>query len=88
MEHYEIQNGRLTYEDESLDFDMEMDNLNHSGNGDFAADVFDLVTTTDVEALTVEMEGMTYLRKAKTNLEATLNMNINCLLYTSPSPRD
>ncbi len=82
MEQYAIKNGQLTYIDESLDFDMEMLHLNHTGSGDFSESIFDLVTQTQVESLTVEMEGMTYLRKAKADLDATINMNINELLFT------
>ena len=82
MEQYSIQNGQLFYVDKSLDFEMEMQNLNHTGSGDFSESIFDLVTHTQVEALTVEMEGMTYLRQAKANLGATINMNINDLIFT------
>ena len=82
MEKYSIKNGQISYVDESLDFEMEMDNLNHIGGGDFSESIFDLVTQTQVEALTVEMEGMTYLRKAKADLDATINMNINDLIFT------
>lgn len=82
MEQYSIKNGQLTYVDKSLDFEMEMNNLNHTGAGDFSESIFDLTTQTQVEALTVEMEGMTYLRKAKADLAATINMNINDLIFT------
>lgn len=82
MEQYIIKNGQLNYVDESLDFEMEMDNLNHTGSGNFSESIFDLVTQTQVEALTVEMEGMTYLRRAKADLAATINMNINDLIFT------
>ena len=82
MEQYAIKNGRISYIDESLDFEMEMANLNHTGGGDFSESIFDLVTQTQVEALTVEMEGMTYLRKAKADLDATINMNISDLIFT------
>ena len=82
MEQYTIKNGLLTYVDESLDFEMEMNNLNHTGSGDFSESIFDLATQTQIEALTVEMEGMTYLRKAKADLDATINMNINDLIFT------
>ena len=82
MEQYSIKNGHLSYIDESLDFEMEMANMNHNGSGDFSESVFDLDTETAVGALTVEMEGMTYLRKAKADLDAIINMNINDLIFT------
>jgi len=82
MEHYSIMNGSVTYIDESLDFEMEMDNLNHNGSGDFSESVFDLDTATKIGALSVELEGMTYLRKAKADLDAIINMNVNDLVFT------
>ncbi len=81
MEQYTIKNGQLTYVDESLDFEMEMNDLNHTGSGDFSESIFDLATQTQIGALTVEMEGMTYLRKAKADLAATINMDINDLIF-------
>lgn len=82
MNQYSIKNGQLTYIDESLDFELEMDNLNHTGSGDFSESVFDLDTETKVDAITAEMEGVTYLRKAKASLDAIINMNINDLIFT------
>ncbi|MEM1121425.1 MAG: AsmA-like C-terminal region-containing protein [Bacteroidota bacterium] len=82
MEQYSIKNGQLTYVDESLDFDLVMDNLNHTGSGDFSESVFDLDTETTVDAITAEMDGVTYLRQAKANLDAIINMNINDLIFT------
>jgi len=82
MEHYSIKNGQLTYVDESLDLDLAIEDLNHTGNGDFSESVFDLSTKTNIAAITAEMEGMTYLRKAKADLDAVINMNINDLIFT------
>ena len=82
MEHYSIMNGSVSYIDESLDFEMEMDNLNHNGSGDFSESIFDLDTDTKIGALSVEYEGMTYLRQAKADLDAIINMNVNDLVFT------
>ena len=82
MEKYAIKNGQLTYRDESLNFQMVLNHLNHSGSGDFSEVIFDLNTSTEIEELTVSMDGINYLRKAKANLEAVINLNINELIFT------
>lgn len=82
MESYAIQNGHLTYVDKSLDFEMELAQLNHSGSGDFSESIFDLTTQTDIAAITATMEGMTYLRKAKADLDAMINMNVADMIFT------
>ncbi len=81
MEQYTIQNGTLTYQDENLDFQMKMTGLNHTGSGKFSANVFDLDTKTNIAGLTANMEGISYLRKAKVELDAVINMNIPELIF-------
>ena len=82
LEQYTIQNGHLTYSDESLDFQMEMADLDHKGSGNFSANVFDLKTQTSLAEWTAVMEGIPYLRKAKAELDATINVNVEELIFT------
>jgi hypothetical protein len=82
MEAYAVNNGKLSYVDKSLNFEMEMEQLNHKGSGDFTASVFDLNTKTNLAALSVTMDGIQYLKKAKTDLDAIINMNINDFIFT------
>ncbi|MEM6320138.1 MAG: AsmA-like C-terminal region-containing protein [Bacteroidota bacterium] len=81
MEEYAIRNGRITYVDKSLNFDMTIDNLEHTGSGDFSESVFDLDTKTSIDAFSVEMDGLTYLAKAKASLDAIINMDLNELIF-------
>jgi vacuolar-type H+-ATPase subunit H len=55
--------------------------LNHSGKGDFTASVFDLNTKTNIEKATIKYNGITYLSKANTQLNAVINADINNQKY-------
>ncbi|MFZ0389852.1 MAG: AsmA-like C-terminal region-containing protein [Calditrichia bacterium] len=82
LRHYEINNGNLAYIDKSSDIRMIMRNINHSGSGNFSANKFEAVTETEVEELTYEMEGITYLSKATADLEMKLRVNVPEQKYT------
>ena len=43
LEHYEIEDGTIFYDDRGLDMKAELQGLNHSGSGKFTADIYDLV---------------------------------------------
>jgi uncharacterized protein involved in outer membrane biogenesis len=57
IDHWEIVDGDVTYDDKSLPFLMEIKGLNHSGSGDFTQDVFDLTTKTIADTLNVTYDG-------------------------------
>lgn len=82
LSSYEIRDGRIVYDDRSMGFFMEMDHLNHSGKGHFTESVFDLVTQSSIDALTLKYGGMAYLSKVKTNLDATFNIDTKNSKYT------
>lgn len=81
LERYEIRDGQILYEDRGLNFSALMANVNHSGRGEFTSDIFDLVMTTKANSLTVDYEGTKYLLKAKTDWEATLNMDLTKMKF-------
>ena len=82
LEAYEINDGHLIYDDRSINYFMEMEHLNHSGKGHFTESVFDLVTKSAMDALTLKYGGMAYLSKVKTNLDATFNIDTKNSKYT------
>ncbi|MCB0615064.1 MAG: hypothetical protein KDC75_17220 [Phaeodactylibacter sp.] len=74
LQEYSINNGRLIYDDRSLDVYVDAQNINHQGAGDFTIDVYDLDTHTEVGALTVQQTGITYLKNAQATLDAIFNI--------------
>ncbi|MCK6695587.1 MAG: AsmA family protein, partial [Thermoanaerobaculia bacterium] len=71
LDRYAITDGKIFYDDRSLDMRAVLEGLNHEGSGEFTADIYDLVTKTAVQKLTVDYEGMQYLRNARADWNAT-----------------
>ncbi|MCB0854182.1 MAG: outer membrane integrity protein, partial [Bacteroidetes bacterium] len=75
LNEYRLNNARIVYEDATLPMKAEIIGLNHSGSGNFTLDVYDLVTKTSAEKLTVVYDGVKYLNKIK--LDADVEMKID-----------
>ncbi len=82
LKKYSIENGILNYDDESMGFKMSMENLNHSGKGDFTQDIFLLNTNTTADALNMWYGGVKYFNEIKTILKADLDMDMINSKYT------
>ena len=52
LSKYTIDHGYVSYKDDAMGFSMVMDDLNHTGKGDFTQDNFVLNTMTDIAKLT------------------------------------
>tara|TARA_B100000508_G_C11465884_1_gene282608 strand:+ start:99463 stop:102372 length:2910 start_codon:yes stop_codon:yes gene_type:complete len=74
LNHYEIVKGHIVYEDKLSPMFAKIVNLNHEGNGDLTAEVIDFSTKTTMDALTYEMDGISYLSSVKTDLDMDLKM--------------
>lgn len=74
LKEYSLNNIEIVYDDQASDMYAQIKNLNHTGEGDLTADVIDFVTSTQMDELTFEMEGLSYLSKVKTNADVNLLM--------------
>lgn len=74
LQEYAINNAQIRYDDQASDMLAVLKNMTHKGSGDLTASVIDFNTTTTMDEMTFEMEGMSYLNKVKTNLVANLLM--------------
>lgn len=70
-----IKNANITYDDKQGDMFAEVSNLNFDLSGDFTQDNFDVETKTLIEALTYKMSGVSYMKKAKIDLLADVNID-------------
>ncbi len=82
LDDYGISDGKLIYDDRSLDVYVEAHDINHRGTGNFTIDIYDLDTYTTVEELTVEYGSIAYLVKAKATLSAIFNIDQPNSKYT------
>nr|WP_068889125.1 AsmA-like C-terminal region-containing protein [Pedobacter panaciterrae] len=82
LQKYAVEKGKIVYDDASLGFFMEMDNLNHTGTGDFTQDLFTLKTQSDIEKLTVKYGGIPYLNKVELNADLPLDIDLKNMKFT------
>ena len=82
IDHWEIQDGVLVYDDKSLPFYMELKGLNHSGSGDFTQDVFDLQTKTVADTVNVGYGGTMYLTDKHVEIDAVISIAEQYTKYT------
>lgn len=81
LDYYAIENGKILYDDRSLDMRMELAGLTHSGSGELTATVYDLVMTTRANQLSVNYGGMQYLSNAKADWIATLGADMDKMRF-------
>lgn len=72
LKRFSIDDGELVYDDRAGDMFVEIIGLNHQSRGDLSRDVYDLTTQTEISALTYKMGGISYLSKAKIDLDAVI----------------
>jgi len=82
IDHWEIVDGDLLYEDHSIPFSLELKGLNHTGSGDFSEVSFDLSTHSAVDTLTVTYDGTEYVTQKRAEIDAVLAISESYSLYT------
>lgn len=82
LEEYSIQNGKIIYDDRKGGMYLNMTGLNHNGSGDIDDVQYDLRTKTAIDAMTVRMGNMNYLKKARTTLDAIFAIDMQANKYT------
>ncbi|SHL63663.1 AsmA family protein [Hymenobacter psychrotolerans] len=79
---WEVKDGHLRYEDRTLPFKMELRGLNHTGSGDFASNVFDMVSQTTANQFSMAYDGTEYVSKKKLTADVTMAMDLDKMLFT------
>jgi hypothetical protein len=82
LKKYQISNGYLVYNDQQANSYIELENLYHSGSGDFTADVFTLKTKTKASAFDFVQDGIPYLTNAETNMSADIKIDTKTNTYS------
>ncbi len=82
IDHWEIIDGEFEYDDQSLPFFTSLKGLNHSGNGDFNEQAFDLTTRSSVDSITVAYDGVEYLTNKHAIIDATIGISEDYTRFT------
>ena len=81
VQHYELNNSRINYLDESTQTFLRLSEVNHEGDGDFSAAISNLNTKTEALA-SFDLDGVNYLNNNKLSLDAVIEMNLEEQRYT------
>ncbi|UYZ62370.1 AsmA family protein [Hymenobacter weizhouensis] len=79
---WEVRNGRLRYEDLTIPFGMQARGITHTGSGDFARNVFDLVSQTTADSFSMQYAGTEYISQKKLTADVTMAMDLGKMLFT------
>lgn len=82
IDHWEIVDGDVTYDDLSLPYKLVLKGMNHNGSGDFTQDAFDLKTQTTVDSVTTSYDGTEYLTNKRVTIDATIGISEEYTLYS------
>ncbi|PPK86415.1 uncharacterized protein involved in outer membrane biogenesis [Neolewinella xylanilytica] len=82
LDHFEINNGRLVYDDRTTETYVRLAGLHATGEGDFTASIFDVVTQARADELTLRQGGMTYLDGVRMTADGTVNVDSDNMRYT------
>src|SRR5688572_26003629 len=75
IDHWEIVDGDVSYDDRTLPYLLVIKGMNHSGSGDFSQDVFDLTTHTTADTVTTSFDGVEYLTNKQAEIDATVTIS-------------
>lgn len=75
IDSWEITDGKIVYDDQSVKFYTSLENVQHSGSGDFTQDIIDMTTNTTANKVKLSFDGTEYV--SDKNLEANVAMNLN-----------
>lgn len=81
LKHYEINNSRVKYLDESQKLMLDVEELNHQGTGDFSLAESEL-DTESTALVSLDYDGVNYLNRNKISLDAVIQMDLENMRYT------
>jgi AsmA-like C-terminal region/AsmA family len=82
IDHWEIVDGDVSYDDQTLPYNLTITGLNHSGSGDFNEKEFDLTTHTIADSVTTSFDGTEYLTDKRAEIDAVINISEDYSRYT------
>ncbi|MBL4663687.1 MAG: AsmA family protein [Flavobacteriaceae bacterium] len=81
LNHYEINNSRINYLDESSQTFLVLTDFNHEGNGDFSLDISELKTKTET-VVSFRIGDVAYFKENTLSLDANFQLDLKNQKYT------
>lgn len=81
IQEYELENMAFNYIDRSSNLQLHLNNINHTGKGNFAKDILDLDTKSEA-ILSFDMDNVNYIHDVAISLNAVLGIDLKNSKYT------
>ncbi|WP_392420151.1 AsmA-like C-terminal region-containing protein [Capnocytophaga canis] len=81
IQSYNIENMKFTFKNDDGDMHLLLDELNHTGKGNFENEVLDLNTKTDLK-ISFSMDKSNFMNRIPVSLDAILGIDLNQQKYT------
>lgn len=81
IQEYTLKNMTFKYIDRSSNMMMKLENINHTGKGNFAKDILDLETTSQAN-LSFDLEDVNYINNVAISLDAVLGIDLKNSKYS------
>ena len=82
LDYYSIENGYINYMDVQGNMSAVIENLNHSGSGDFTSDLFTLKTKTAADAVSFNYAAIPYLSHARSVINTDIKIDNKNNVYS------
>ena len=81
IEEYQLENINFKYIDRSSNMVMKLENINHTGKGNFAKEILDL-DTKSTAILSLDLDKVNYIHDVAVSLNAVLGIDLKNSKYT------
>lgn len=82
IDHWQVSDGQVVYDDQSMPYILQLKGLQHEGHGDFDQTAFDLHTHTVVDSLTTSFDGLELLTNKRVSIDAVIEIAEDYTRYT------
>ena len=82
LNYYLLENGYVNYMDAESNMSVVIENLNHSGTGDFTADLFTLRTRSTADAVSFNYGAIPYLSKVRSTINTDIKIDNKNQVYS------
>ncbi len=79
---FKVVNGMVKYDDLTSDMNAEVDGFNLSLSGDMSEKITELSFNSSIDAVTVKMDGVKYMNRAKVWLDAKIKADLESMVFT------
>lgn len=76
LKEYTIKDGMFVYDDLYYKTYIKLENIQHKGSGDITSTVYDLLTKTKANGVTLAYDGVKYINEVDLDLDATLGIDM------------